>query len=121
MMAIIVGVSGLLLTACGSKEKNKLSVNKTTVKQGENITVTFKTQPGLESHAWIGLIPSETQHGSEEVNDQNDISYQYLNGQTSGTLTFTAPQKSGSFDFRLNESDSKADAKELATVSFKVE
>lgn len=114
-------MASFLLASCGSQVKNKLSVNKTSVKQGETIIVTFKAQGGLESHAWVGLIPSGTQHGSESVNDQYDLSYQYLNGRTSGQLTFTAPQQAGSFDFRLNESDSKSDAKELASVSFTVE
>lgn len=119
-LAVAMMVS-FLLASCGSQVKNKLSVNKTSVKQGETIIVTFKAQGGLESHAWIGLIPSGTQHGSESVNDQYDLSYQYLNGKTSGQLTFIAPMQAGSFDFRLNESDSKSDAKELASVSFTVE
>jgi hypothetical protein len=114
-------MSALVLASCGSQVKNKLSVNKTSVKQGESIIVTFKAQGGLDNHAWIGLIPSETEHGSESVNDQYDVSYQYLNGKTSGQLTFIAPQQKGSFDFRLNESDSKTNAKELASVSFTVE
>ena len=114
-------LAALTLASCGSQVKNKLSVNKTTVKQGESIVVTFKAQGGLDNHAWIGLIPSGTQHGSESVNDQFDLSYQYLNGKTSGKLTFTAPQQAGSYDFRLNESDSKSDAKELASVTFTVE
>jgi hypothetical protein len=118
---ILTMIATFILASCGSQEKNKLSVNKTSVKQGESIIVTFKAQGGLDNHAWIGLIPSGTEHGSESVNDQYDVSYQYLNGKTSGKLTFTAPMTPGSFDFRLNESDSKTDAKELASVSFTVE
>lgn len=113
---------GILLTACGAKEaKNELKVDKTTVKAGEQITVTYAAQEGLDSHAWIGLIPSSTAHGSEATNDQFDVSYKYLNGQLTGSMTFTAPDQGGSFDFRLNESDSKPNAKELASVSFTVE
>lgn len=112
----------ILMASCGAKEsKNVLKVDKATVKAGEEITVTFVAQEGMDKNAWIGLIPSETQHGSEKVNDQFDVAYKYLNGQLTGTMVFTAPLTGGNFDFRLNESDSKAEAKELATVSFVVE
>jgi len=112
----------LLMASCGAKEgKNELKVDKPTVKAGEQITVTFVAQEGMDKNAWVGLIPSGTQHGSEKVNDQFDVAYQYLSGKTTGTLTFTAPLAGGNYDFRMNESDSKADAKELASVSFVVE
>lgn len=113
---------GLVMASCGAKEgKNELKVDKTTVKAGEQITVTFVAQEGMDKNAWIGLIPSSTQHGSEKVNDQFDVAYKYINGQLTGTMTFTAPNEGGNYDFRMNESDSKADAKELASVSFVVE
>jgi len=114
--------AGILLASCGAKEgKNELKVDKATVKAGEQITVTFVAQEGLDKNAWVGLIPSSTQHGSEKVNDQFDVAYKYMNGQLTGTLSFTAPNEGGNYDFRMNESDSKADAKELASVSFVVE
>lgn len=113
---------GMLIVSCAAKEgKNELKVDKTTVKAGEQITVTFLAQEGMDKNAWIGLIPSSTQHGSEKVNDQFDVAYKYINGQLTGTMTFAAPNEGGNYDFRMNESDSKADAKELATVSFVVE
>jgi hypothetical protein len=121
--ASAVVAMGLMLASCGAKKTgtNSLKVDKTTVKSGDQITVTFTAEEGLDQKAWIGLIPSSTAHGSEVTNDQFDVAYKYLNGQVTGSMTFTAPETGGSFDFRLNESDSKPNAKELATVSFTVE
>jgi hypothetical protein len=123
ILFFVAGVSfSFFMASCGAKEgKNELKVDKTTVKAGEQITVTFVAQEGMDKNAWIGLIPSSTQHGSEKVNDIYDIAYKYLNGESKGTMTFTAPLKGGNYDFRMNESDSKLDAKELATISFVVE
>jgi hypothetical protein len=95
-----------------------LSLIRNTFKPGENIVVNFQVATRLPENAWIGIIPSTVPHGTEEVNDQNDIAYQYLGKKTSGSLTFRAPDKSGNYDFRLNESDSGG--AELASVSFTV-
>lgn len=83
---------------------------------GTTITVQFEAPDTLPGDAWIGLIPSVVPHGDEKVNDTNDIAYQYIQKRTSGTMTFTAPEKAGSYDIRLNSSD--ADGKELASVTF---
>lgn len=115
-------VAGLMLASCGEKKTtNDLTLNKTSVMSGETIEVTFVAQEGLDKNAWIGIIPSDTPHGTEKVNDEFDVAYQYLNGKLTGTLTFTAPLTGGNYDFRLNESDVKQDAKELASISFVVE
>jgi hypothetical protein len=73
--------------------------------------------PRYPNDAWIGVIPSEIAHGSEPVNDQHDVSYQYLSGRTSGEMTFAAPQK-GRWDLRLHTTDSGG--VETASVSFVV-
>ena len=94
-----------------------LTLSKTTFAAGENIDVTFTTDV-TEKTAWIGVIPSATPHGSEDVNDGADVSYVYLDGATSGKKTLRAPMTGGSFDLRLNESDKGG--KELASVTFTV-
>jgi len=92
----------------------------TTFSAGDSVTVQFSGAEGLDTNAWVGLIPSDIDHGSESTNDQHDMSYQYLNGQVSGSMTFTAPNEPGSYDLRLNSSDSAANATELAYVTFEV-
>jgi len=82
-----------------------VKVDKSTYAPGEEIIATF-TAPLYPDSAWLGLIPSEVEHGSESTNDANDLAYQYLEGKTSGTLNFTAPEKPGKYDLRLNTADS---------------
>ncbi len=95
-----------------------LTINKRGYAPGESITVTFSAPAGLPTNAWIGIIPSSVPHGSEATNDQNDVSYQYLNGSTYGTLTFAAPTTPGNYDLRMNNSDNNG--AELTYVSFTV-
>jgi hypothetical protein len=95
-----------------------LSLSKNTVSAGESIAVSFTAPAGLPSNAWVGIIPSWVAHGSEATDDQYDISYQYLQGRTSGTLTFTAPTTPGSYDFRLHDTDDNGT--ELTSVTFQV-
>lgn len=96
-----------------------LSLSKTVFAPGESITVTFTAPSGLPTSAWVGIIPSSVSHGSESTNDQNDIAYQYLNGMTSGTLTFSAPGTIGTYDFRMNDNDSGG--RELTSITFMVQ
>lgn len=95
-----------------------MTLSKTRFQGGEKISVTFSTPPNLSPSAWIGIIPSEIPHGSEERNDEFDLTYQHLSGKSSGVLDFVAPSKPGSYDFRLNDSDDEGN--ELASVSFTV-
>jgi len=85
---------------------------------GEQISVFFNALPDFRQNAWIGIIPSHIEHGSEAKNDQYDMAYQYLKGRTSGTLLFTAPAKRGTYDFRMHDSDSNGT--EMASVTFTV-
>ncbi|HOY39778.1 MAG: hypothetical protein KBB11_03930 [Bacteroidales bacterium] len=95
-----------------------LSLEKSHFKPGETIKLSFTALSSYESNAWIGIVPSSIAHGSEDVNDQHDITYQYLNGKTSGVLSFTAPAAEGNYDFRLHNSDNNG--KEVAYFSFTV-
>ncbi len=96
-------------------QRGQLTLNKQSFARGEQIQVTYRAPAGLDRSAWIGIIPSNIPHGDEEVNDAHDVTYQYLEGRTSGTLMFTAPS-SGYWDLRMHSSDSSG--VEIATVSF---
>ena len=108
-----------LLAFVGACSSNSLSIDKTTVKPGEQIKVTFKASGDFASNAWVGIIPSNIAHGSENTNDQHDLTYQYLRKRTSGTLTFKAPTKPGKYDVRMHDTDS--DGKEVTYISFEVQ
>ena len=99
--------------------KGRLGLEKTEFRTGEMINVTFQASPVLPEGAWIGIIPSDKPHGSEEENDQYDIDYQYIGGQTSGTLVFAAPEEAGAYDFRMHDTDDNGT--ELTFVSFTVQ
>ncbi len=101
------------------QEKATLRIDKTVFLAGEPIRVKFKTPKGYDQKAWVGIIPSNIPHGSEKVNDANDLTYKYLNNKISGILDFVAPRKPGEYDFRMNDSDT--DGNEVASVSFIVE
>jgi hypothetical protein len=118
---IVVSVLLVFMVSCAQKQNNTLKLDKNTFAPEEDIKVTFNAQSGLDSRAWIGIIPSNIDHGKEVLNDENHISYQYLDGKISGTFTFKAPKEPGNYDFRLNAADdSKLNAAELASVSFTV-
>ncbi len=126
----ILATSGLFLASCTNTinstttstgttatevKKDMLTLSKTTYSSNEDVMIDYAVEK-LSQNAWIGIIPSDTAHGSESTNDQYDIAYQYLSGSTSGTKTFTAPAKPGKYDFRLSDA-----GKELFSVSFTVE
>jgi len=100
------------------KLEGTLTLKKKSFVPGEEIELTFTAPEGLSPTAWIGMIPSNIPHGDENVNDQHDIQYQYLEKKSSGTMKFTAPAQGGSYDFRLNSSDSNG--VEITSVSFQV-
>lgn len=116
-LSVFLLCSAFLLTQCG--QQASLSVNKATVAPGAEIMVTFTAGTGFKENAWIGIIPSNIPHGSESQNDEHDLVYKYLDNQSEGTFTFTAPGQAGSYDFRMHDSD--ADGKEVASVTFTVQ
>ncbi len=85
---------------------------------GDAIVVDFTAPGSYASNAWIGIIPSQVPHGSEAENDRHDLTYQYLQKRTSGSMTFTAPTAPGNYDLRLHDTDNNG--KEVASVSFQV-
>jgi hypothetical protein len=104
--------------ALAPADAQTLRLDRTAVAPGERITVTFSGAGGYASNAWIGIIPSGVDHGREAVNDQYDLTYQYLRGKPSGQLAFTAPVKPGPYDFRMHDTDNNG--REVASVSFTV-
>ncbi len=98
--------------------KTSIKLNKNTFTPGEEITLTFTTALPLPKTAWIGIIPSNVPHGKSDVNDQHDVSYQYVEGKNSATLKFEAPSAAGSYDFRLHDAD--GNGTEIGSATFQV-
>jgi hypothetical protein len=122
LVVLIVSLAavGLVLSACSRGPAGpSLVTDKDVYTPGETITVTFTAPEGLPTNAWVGIIPSNVPHGDEAQNDTFDLTYQYLNGMTSGMLVFSAPTVPGSYDFRMHDTDSNG--KEIASVTFTVQ
>lgn len=96
-----------------------LRLDKNSFNPGEDIQVYFEASGNFDTSAWVGIIPSSVAHGSEAENDKYDMTYQYLEKRTSGTLTFKAPQEPGSYDLRMFDTDNNG--REVASVSFVVQ
>ena len=71
-----------------------ITASPTTVSSGQTITVTFSGAPGNQKD-FIAMYKVGVANG------QPYVSYKYLNGQKSGTLTFVAPQTPGDYEFRM--------------------
>lgn len=86
----------------------------------EPITVTVSWTGNYADDTWIGIIPAETPHGSEETNDEFDVDYRYFpDAQADGTFVFDSiTLEPGDYTMRINESD--AGGAELAWCAFKV-
>lgn len=108
----------LIGAGCAGEAPPSLELTQTTFEAGDQITVTFSASEDYDSSAWVGIIPSNIAHGSETVNDDHDVEYEYLNKETEGTLTFTAPTQPGSYDLRMHDND--GGGLEVASVSFSV-
>jgi len=102
----------------GGPSVGSLRLQKLNYKPNEEIKVHFIASKGFSSDAWVGIIPSSISHGSETENDKHDLTYQYLNNKSSGTLTFNAPENPGTYDIRMNDSDS--DGKEITYITIYV-
>ncbi len=114
----VASVSFTVGTVTVTNSSVSLTLPKKSYKPGETISLQFTASSAFPGDAWVGIIPSSIQHGSEDVNDQNDITYQYLEKRTSGTLTFAAPDKAGNYDFRMHDTDNNG--KEVSSVTFTV-
>jgi len=97
----------------------EINVDKLSFVTGERIVVHFKAPSTFAENAWVGIVPTTVPHGSETINDRNDVAYQYLSGRTSGDLVFTAPEEPGIYDIRMNDADEGG--KEVASTTIAVE
>jgi hypothetical protein len=98
-----------------------ITLEKDTYSPGESLEVTFDLGDStVDSTAWIALVSAEVVHGNEAINDANQIAYQYLDDQKTGTLSFTAPETPGAYDVRLMSSDSSTLGVELSSKTFNV-
>lgn len=88
-------------------------IDSEVVAPGDYFKVTVTAPANLPRNAWVGIIPSHVAHGDESVNDQHDLSYQYMEGRTRAVLTFQAPTTPGSYELRLHDTD--ASGLELAS------
>jgi hypothetical protein len=104
--------------SCGERIIPTLKLEKTEFAPGEEIALSFTAPKSCGEKGWVGIIPSSVPHGDENVNDDNDIAYLYINKQTSGVMNFKAPGKPGAYDFRMHDTDENG--KEVASISFQV-
>lgn len=121
----------ILLTGCTSffkeketpitkvEEETVITIDKASYEFGEDVMVTYDIVEDLGDNAWVGIVPSDTAHNSEEKADAVDSDYEYLEGSKAGTKTLTAPYEAGSYDVRMYSSD-QTDADELGYTSFVV-
>lgn len=114
----VIMLTAMIIAGCSQGGKATLTLDKKTYDPLEEIKVTFTAPASFESNAWIGIIPSEVQHGNEAENDRYDLVYQYLEKRTSGTLIFKAPDRAGSYDLRMHDTDNNG--REVAYASFTV-
>ncbi|MBN2790257.1 MAG: hypothetical protein JXR69_08715, partial [Candidatus Delongbacteria bacterium] len=95
-----------------------LSTDKKSYFPNEDIKIDFKVHPAFASSAWIGIVPGDCPHGSEKVNDENDLAYkhlQYKRYNGGGSMVLKAPKQSGTYDIRMHNTDS--DGYEVASVT----
>ncbi len=85
----------------------RMSASPVSVAACEDITVAFSGAPGLDRD-WIGMFPLGAP-------DTGYSDRQFIGGKGNGTVTFTAPSGSGSYEFRL------FDGQELLSKSNSVE
>jgi len=100
-------------------EGAELKLDKTIYAPGEEIRLALTAPAAFGPKAWVGIIPSDVPHGSEDENDQHDVAYMYLDKKTQGLLVFEAPEKAGVYDFRMHDTDDNGN--EITHIEFTVE
>ncbi len=114
-----IATLSLALLIAGAADAATLELDKGDYLPREDIQVAFTASASWPTTAWVGIVPSDVPHGSAATNDQHDVGYEYLQGRASGTITLHAPAQAGSWDIRMNDSDTE-DGKEVAAVTFHV-
>jgi hypothetical protein len=95
-----------------------LTIEKEHWSDGEEIALRFKAPPWpVSTKAWVGIVPADVESGSEARNDEATVSFLYLQGHTSGKLTFPSPGI-GNWSIRLHDADDPEVAEQVAEVDF---
>jgi hypothetical protein len=95
-----------------------VKMDKTEYKPGEEITVTFSNEDWyVGSDAWVGIIPSEIEHGDETLADEYDIEYYYLESLENGKAVFYTLD-AGKYDIRVFTSDDEGE--EILYIPFTI-
>lgn len=89
-----------------------VQLNKATFAPGEEIEI-LALGTGFGDEAWLGIVPVDTDQGSEAENRERSLSIISLD--TEGVLVLSAPLDPGEYEVRLNDGDH-----ELAKRSFVV-
>ena len=95
----------------------ELAISKNKWSPGEDIEVRFVSHKDFSSQAWIGLLPSNIEHGDAKHNDLHDIDWRSIGNTMEGKLVFRAPEQKGQYDFRMHDSYT---GREVASVSFEI-
>lgn len=118
----------LLLVACGQKSEDllpstdseavsenaavieegasgNLYLSKSSCSPGEEVSIDYTIVGNFSSDGWVGIFTYDQKHGSEKENEKVQLSRKAIDGSGSGTLIFIAPDKPGSYDFRLHNTD----------------
>jgi len=97
-----------------------LTIEKSNWQDDEEIALRFTAPPWpAEAMAWVGIVPADTESGSELINDAAAVSYLHLGGHQSGRLTFPSPGE-GDWSIRLHSADEPGIGEQLAEVGFTV-
>ncbi len=106
-------------TRISDLEITEIKMSKEAYASNEPIAVSLSWSGTPESSAWVGIIPADVPHGSEEKNDEYDIDYRYLIDFENGAeIVFEVYLEPGSYTMRVSESD--GGGVELASANFTV-
>ena len=78
-----------------------LRMSTAAVSKGEQVKIAFTAPTAYPASAWVGIIPADKPHGSEDENNRYDVQYKYLNSQPQGELVFN-PLPPGKWSARIN-------------------
>jgi len=97
-----------------------ITLDKSEYIAGETIYVGYQGSELFADNAWIGMFPAYYRHGNEDDAGKHDLTYRYIGKNTNGHLTFTAPSQSGEYDFRIFNTDTCCNGREISSTGFMV-
>lgn len=95
-----------------------ITPTKTSFRVGEPITGEFYASWRYADSAWLGIVPSSTEHGPETVGDASDLDYIRVGRKYPGRFNFTTRLDPGDYDLRMYDDD--AGGSEVYSVGIKV-